>query len=176
MALANVVRSVASITLATLFGVAIALPFVANTVGFVPAVLLILTLRGHFRSRRPETATSVRADIAEGVRWLRGHALPRGLTLVSAGTSFAQSMTTAALSRRFGRPAVLTTGSVIAAVALGLMSCTRNAIIAGALFASSSAGVMTWNVLTMSLRQTLIPRGCSAGCRVPIAVDAAAAA
>lgn len=175
-----------------LFGIAIALPFVLNSVGFVVAVVLIVSLRGQFRPQRTGR-TSVRADIVEGVRWLRGHDLLRGLTLVSGGTSWTQSMTTGVfvlyvlevlrlpsgdfgyvllaagagailggvvtppLARRFGRPTVLTVGAGWSAVALGLMAFTRHGVLASVLFGLSAAGVMTWNVLTMSLRQALIP-------------------
>jgi MFS family permease len=176
-----------------LFAVAIALPFLLNTVGFVLAVVLILSLRGNYRPVREGAPASIRADIGEGVRWLRGHPLLRGLTLISAGTAFAStvasgvlvlyvlevlrlpagdfgflllaggvgalggSFATPPLTRRLGRVVMLTGGSVVAAVSIGLMAFTRNGFVAAALFAVSAAGVMVWNVLTMSLRQVLIP-------------------
>jgi MFS family permease len=174
------------------FTVAIALPFVLNAAGFVLAVLLILSVRGDYRPARA-SATSVRADMVEGVRWLRRHPLLRGLTLISAGCAFAQtigtgvlvlyvlevlnlpsgdfglflvvggvggvlgSLATPPLARAFGRPAVLTAGAVLSALTIILMSFTRNGFVAATLFALSAAGVMAWNVLTMSLRQALIP-------------------
>lgn len=175
-----------------LFAVAIALPFVLNAAGFAIAAVLILGLRGGYRPQRDEH-TSIRADIGEGVRWLRGHDLLRGLTLISAATSFAQTMVTGVfvlyvlevlrlpsgdfgfvlltggvgaligglatppLTRRFGRPTVLTCGAAFSAVTLGLMACTRNGLVGATLFALSAAGVLAWNILTMSLRQALIP-------------------
>ena len=176
-----------------LFAVAISLPFLLNTVGFVLAVVLILTVRGNYRPTRAPEVTTIRADIGEGVRWLRRHALLRGLTLISAGTAFANtiasgvlvlyvlevlrlpagnfglfllvggagalagSIATPPLTRRVGRAAMLTAGSVLAAAAIAAMAFTRNGYVAAALFAVSAAGVMVWNVLTMSLRQVLIP-------------------
>jgi MFS family permease len=38
------------------------------------------------------------------------------------------------------------------------MALTRNGYVGAILFAITSAGVMTWNVITMSLRQALIPQ------------------
>lgn len=118
----------------------------------------------------------------------------RGLTLISAGDAFVQSMTTGVfvlyvlevlhlpphafgyvllaggvgalagglgtppLARRFGRTVVLTAGGVSVAVSLGAMAFTSNGVLGAALSAGASASILTWNVLTMSLRQALIPK------------------
>ncbi len=175
-----------------LFAVAVALPFWFNSAGFLLAVVLITSLRGTFRPTRGEPA-SVRADVAEGVRWLHRHALLRGLTLVSGATCFAQSMTTGVFvlyvlevvhlpasdygfvllaagagallggvvtpvaARRLGRTVVLTGGALLSGATLAAMAFTSHGVLAATLFALQSVGVMTWNVLTMSLRQALIP-------------------
>ncbi|MDT4902354.1 MAG: hypothetical protein QOJ37_120 [Pseudonocardiales bacterium] len=175
-----------------LFALAVALPFFLNAAGFAIAAVLIMTLRGHYRPTRT-TQTSIRADIGEGVCWLRRHTLLRGLTLISAATGFAQTMVTGVfvlyvlevlrlpsgdfgfvlftagigaliggvatppLARRFGRPLVLTCGAAFSAITMGLMALTRHGVLAAVLFALSASGVMVWNVLTMSLRQALIP-------------------
>jgi len=175
-----------------LFAVAAALPFLLNGVGFLLAVGLILSMRGSYRPRR-ERRVSVRADMAEGVRWLRRHAFLRGLTFISAGCAFAQTMGTGVLvlyvlevlhlpaanfgfilvaggvggivgalatpplARRFGRAILLTTGAALSAIGTAALSLTDNGFVAAALFALVSAAVMVWNVLTMSLRQALIP-------------------
>jgi MFS family permease len=176
-----------------LFAVAIALPFVLNATGFLIAVGLILTVRGNYRPVRTAAAKSVRADIAEGVRWLRGHQLLRGLTMISAATAFSNTiasgvlvlyvlevlrlpsggfglvllvggagglaggLATPPLTRILGRAVMLTGGAAVCAVATCLMAFTRNGFVAAGLFAVAAAGVMVWNVLTMSLRQALIP-------------------
>lgn len=176
-----------------LFAVAAALPLIVNASGFAAAALLVLTLRGVFRPTRALAPVSVRRDAADGVRWLAGHGLLRGLTAVSAGTAFAESMATGVLvlyvldvvhlpagdfgyvllaagvggvagglatpllARRLGRGRMLVAGAVVAAVPVLLMGLTRSGYVAALLFAIASAGVMVWNVLTMSLRQTLIP-------------------
>ncbi len=92
-----------------LFAVALALPFVLDSAGFVVAALLILTLRGNFRAHRTRRAT-VRSDVADGVRWLGAHRLLRGLTLVSAGTAFALNMGNGVLVLYFLDVAHLPTG------------------------------------------------------------------
>jgi Na+/melibiose symporter-like transporter len=61
------------------------------------------------------------------------------------------------LAARLGRVAVLTGGAVVCAVPLLLMGFTHDGLVAAFLIGVSSAGVMAWNVLTMSLRQALIP-------------------
>jgi MFS family permease len=175
-----------------LFAAAAALPFLLNGIGFLLAVALILSVRGGYRPHR-EQRVSIRADMAEGVRWLRRHPFLRGLTLISAGCAFAQTIGTGVLvlyvlevlhlpaadfglilvaggvggvlgafatpplSRRLGRRIVLTAGGVLSAVGTAALSLTDNGFVAATLFGLVSAGVMTWNVLTMSLRQSLIP-------------------
>jgi len=81
-----------------------------------------------------------------------------GLLLTAAGAgAVLGGLTAAPLSRRIGRTATLVTGSVIAAVALIAVGSTTEPVVAGALFALETFGVLFWNVLTMSLRQALIP-------------------
>jgi MFS family permease len=81
-----------------------------------------------------------------------------GLVLLAAGVGgIAGSLATPPLMRRVGRRVVLTAGGTLTGVATVLMAFTHNGYVAATLFAVSAAGVMAWNVLTMSLRQTLIP-------------------
>ncbi len=62
---------------AALFGLAAAAPFVLDAATFVFAALMVLTLRGSFRPERDLADRTMRADIAEGIRWLRAHRLLR---------------------------------------------------------------------------------------------------
>jgi len=67
---------------ALLFGLGMAWPFVMQTVTTLFGVLLVAKIalpRGGIRER---TGTHVRQDIAEGVRWLLGHAAIRTLAIV----------------------------------------------------------------------------------------------
>ncbi len=81
-----------------------------------------------------------------------------GLVLIAGGLGgLLGGLATPALARLFGRGPVLTCGAIFSALMLALLALTRNGYVGGALFGACSAGVMTWNVLTMSLRQALIP-------------------
>ncbi|MGY1601820.1 MFS transporter [Geodermatophilus sp. SYSU D00815] len=178
---------------AALFALAVALPFAVNSAGFALAAVLVLTIRGVRRPDRPAARASVRADVAEGVRWLWRHRLLRGFTLLAGATCLTNSMidgvlvlyvlevlllpessfglvvlaagvgallgglVAPAVGRRLGRARALTAGAVVSAVAIGLMGVVRDGFAAAALLALSAVGVMVWNVLTMSLRQALIP-------------------
>jgi MFS family permease len=176
-----------------LFALAATLPLALNSAGFAVAALLILTVRGVRRPERPAVRTSVRADVAEGVRWLWRHRFLRGLTLVSGATCLVNSMVNGVLvlyvlevlhlpagsfglvvlaagigaligglmtpwvARLVGRAPALTGGAALTAVTTGLMGLVSDGWVAAVLLGVSAAGVMTWNVLTMSLRQSLIP-------------------
>ena len=81
-----------------------------------------------------------------------------GLLLTASGVgAVAGGLVASPLAGRIGRTATLVAGSVLAAVTLGAMAFTENGVVAGVLFAVGTAGVLFWNVLTMSLRQALIP-------------------
>ena len=70
---------------AFLFAAAAAAPFFVDAGSFGVAAVVVLGMRGSFRPiREPaagETRPSIRADIAEGLRWLRRHRLLRTLAL-----------------------------------------------------------------------------------------------
>ncbi|WP_448626067.1 MFS transporter [Geodermatophilus sp. URMC 64] len=176
-----------------LFALAVALPFGLNAAGFAVAALLVLTVCGVRRPERAAGPSSVRADVAAGVRWLWRHRLLRGFTLVSGATCLTNSMISGVLvlyvlevlqvptsrfgwvvlaggvgallgglvtplvGRLLGRVRALTAGATVSALAVLLMGLVDHAYVASALLATSAAGIMVWNVLTMSLRQTLIP-------------------
>ena len=81
-----------------------------------------------------------------------------GLLVTAGGVgAVAGGLAAAPLARRFGRTATLVAGSTGAALTLGALGLTDHAVVAAVLFAVGAAGVMFWNVLTMSLRQALIP-------------------
>jgi MFS family permease len=81
-----------------------------------------------------------------------------GYVLLAAGVgALLGGLATPPLTRRFGRGPVLTVGAIVAGAPLIAMALTRNGYLGAALFALAGAGVMTWNVITMSVRQALIP-------------------
>jgi MFS family permease len=82
-----------------------------------------------------------------------------GFLLVAAGIGAAiGGIATPPLTKYLGRAVMLPLGAGVAALCFIAMGLTRNGYVAAALFALSGAAVMTWNVITMSLRQALIPQ------------------
>lgn len=66
-----------------LFVVAAALPFLANSAGFLLAGVLLLLLPGSYRTGAvPGRPANLRREIGEGVRWLWNHRPLRGITLI----------------------------------------------------------------------------------------------
>jgi MFS family permease len=71
----------------TLFAVAVSVPFGLDAASFALAAVLFMAIR--YRAPRVERAqTSLGAEIKEGLRWLRGHALLRNLSVFAALTNF----------------------------------------------------------------------------------------
>src|SRR5207302_4472492 len=61
-----------------LFAATTALPFAVDSASFAFAAALVLTLGGTFRTTRAVDApTPLRREIADGLRWLWRHRLPR---------------------------------------------------------------------------------------------------
>lgn len=180
-----------------LIAIAIAVPFAGNALTFAVSAALILLIRGGFRAtvagdvepaRRP-----LRAEIAEGLRWLWHHRLIRRLAVllgVMNGMSAAMLATEVLFAqeilglgaRGFG---LLATASAVGGVAgsqlaptitkrigpgpslyLTLLSgaltaagigSTSNAFVVGAMFFVFMFTAVLWNVITVSLRQSVIP-------------------
>ncbi len=81
---------------AWLFAVAIAMPLWVNGTAYLLAALLALTVVGQFRPVREEP-TSVRHDMAEGLRWLANHRLLRQLMVATSFSAIVHSLTTGIL-------------------------------------------------------------------------------
>ena len=69
-----------------LFAWLVIAPFAGGAIAYLLAALLILSIVGNLRpARDPEAEAgpvTIRADIVEGLRWLRGHALLRGMAVI----------------------------------------------------------------------------------------------
>jgi MFS family permease len=177
-----------------LFGLASAVPFLVDAVSFLASSGLIAAIGGSFAPERPQgTRTSLRAEIAEGLRWLARHRLLRALCVMvalmnlslMAGEAimvlFAQDVLGlpnigygllltsyagggvlgSALAARLG--SVVGTGSLLVAMAL-VDACSwlgfglnSNRWTAGALLVVNSTAGMVFNVVGVSLRQSLVP-------------------
>jgi MFS family permease len=81
-----------------------------------------------------------------------------GLVVLAGGAgALLSGVLTPVLTRFLGRGPMLTGGAVLSAVSMGLLGLVDDAVLACGLVGLSAAGIMVWNVLTMSLRQSLIP-------------------
>jgi predicted MFS family arabinose efflux permease len=68
-----------------LFAVAAGLPMLVDSATFVIGAVLVLSLGGTIRRRSPKVETDgIRAELAEGLRWLWRHRLLRTLALLGA--------------------------------------------------------------------------------------------
>ncbi len=179
-----------------LFGLAIAVPFGLDGVTFAAAALVMGFMSGSYKPAAAAAVSggqpSMRASLAEGIRWLWNQRLLRTLAIISTALGTASfignavfvifATDTLGLSE-FGYGALLVpgalggiTGSLIAprfrrfplrrtlpvavigsGASTWLMALTSSPILVGAMSAVSLGSVMVWNVLTLALRQRLIP-------------------
>jgi MFS family permease len=179
-----------------LFGLAVAAPFGVDALTFAGAALVMAFMTGNFRPSGASSASqerlSMRASLAEGIRWLWGHHLLRTLALVSTALGTASfignavfvifATDTLGLSD-FGYGLLLVPGALggiagsllaprfvrfplgrtlpMAVIGSGastwVMALTSSPILVAVLSAVSLGAVMVWNVLTVALRQRLIP-------------------
>jgi MFS family permease len=178
-----------------LFAGAAAIPFAVDGMTFAVAAILVLGMRGSFapRERVRGPLRGLGGEIAEGLRWLWGHHLLRGLAILlgiqvlvfsavisvfvlfclevlgvsraAYGVLFASTaigsvigaLVAPRLAGRLGAGpcifgAVLLQGAVGAAIGL-----SSDAWVVGVLIAAFGFCAYTWNVLTVSLRQAIVP-------------------
>lgn len=143
-----------------LFALAVAAPLLTTAGGFLLAAVLVVGISGTQRPARSDgPRTTIRRDVAEGVGWLWRHRFLRGLTLVSASTSFTQSMTTGVLvlyaldTLRIGEAGygLLLTAAGVGAVVGGLTAAPlarvvgRTAtLVAGSVLAAATLGALAF--------------------------------
>jgi MFS family permease len=175
-----------------LFAAAAALPFGLDAGSFAGSAALLATLP----KTRPETGNTkskIRAQIAEGLRWLAGHRLLRVVAALLGIYNFANQMGQAilvllatqtlhvstrgyglllaasavgsvvgglvnpVLTRRLGLlPSLVLPGVVTAAVFVGIGVAPDPAVVA-VLMAVQGFATTMWNVVTVSLRQRIVP-------------------
>jgi MFS family permease len=180
-----------------LFAVRAALPFGLDAVSFAGSAALLATLprirKTPAQEAHARSATSMRAEIAEGVRWLARHRLLRTVAILLGVTNFTAQMGQATLvllatqtlhistrgygllwtasaagsilgglvnpgiTRRIGLLPSLTWAMVaFAAVFVGIGLAPDFAVAAVAMTCVGFFVTM-WNVVTVSLRQTIVP-------------------
>ena len=178
-----------------LFAVRAALPFGLDAVSFAGSAALLAGLPRTAKSRttQPRSEQRMRAQIAEGVRWLAGHRLLRTVALLLGVSNFSSQMgqatlvllATQTLHVGTGGYGLLWTGAAIGSVLGGLVNpaitrrlgLLRSLTVAMAAFAALDAGiglapdfavaaalmacngffVTMWNVVTVTMRQRIVP-------------------
>ena len=178
-----------------LFAAAAAVPFLVDAGSFAAAAALVAAMGGRFRVERPEgaAATTLRGEIAEGVRWLARHRLLRilavAIALMNLTLSATLSISVLYAQERLGLGSVgyglllssMAVGGISASLVaervigwlgpattmrLGLviessthlvLAVARSPFLVAAIFALFGFHAMTWSVISVSLRQELIP-------------------
>jgi MFS family permease len=185
-----------------LFAAAAALPFGLDAASFAGSAALLARLPRTGYSKTELSATglpsgraqpTIRAQIAEGLRWLARHRLLRVIAVLLGVYNFANQMGQAvlvllatqtlhvgmrgygfllaacavgsvagglvnpSLTRRLGMmPSLIIGGAVDAAVFVGL-GLAPDPAVAAVMLAGQGFGVTMWNVVTVSLRQQIVP-------------------
>lgn len=183
-----------------LFGLGAAVPILFDAGTFAVSAALIASLGGLIATRRPSEPAAprrrMRSEIAEGLRWLRGHRLLRSLAVLLGAMNFTStmlfavfplyavgegsalglsgfgfgllltttavgstigSMLSARLVTRFGRGPMLWSTLLASVVVPLVIASTADAVVVGGAFAAFGVAVVLWNVITVSLRQAIIP-------------------
>lgn len=178
---------------AWLFAVAAAAPFALDAATFLAAAGLVLLVRGSFRPQRDGSATTVRADIADGLRWLFAHRLLRSLAVAlgivnlvgmaamavlvlyarrvlhlgdleygllltaEAAGAVLGSVVAPAISARLGAGRTLTLAVTGAAASFLVPALWAQPVAVACALALGGCAGLVWNIITVSLRQTLVP-------------------
>jgi predicted MFS family arabinose efflux permease len=161
---------------------------------YLIAAIAVLTVRGSFRALRDGPATSIRADIGEGLRYLRSQPLlrrlglltgarlitfsavggvlavyavapgPMGLSATGYGFFVAATAIGAVLSSITGERLVARVGAarclhltMLAFAVTELSPLAVNPFAVGALWMVGTYFVIIWNVVTLSVRQRVVP-------------------
>jgi MFS family permease len=178
-----------------LFAVRAALPFGLDAVSFAGSAALVAGLprTAQPRPQQPGSDQRMRAQIAEGVRWLARHRLLRTVALLLGASNFSSQMGQAtlvllatqtlhvgtrgygllwtaaavgsvlgglvnpAITRRLGLLPSLTVAMAAFAIADAGVGLAPNFAVAAALMACNGFFVTMWNVVTVTLRQRIVP-------------------
>jgi ribosomal protein S19 len=140
-----------------LLTIAFSLPFFVDAATFAVAAVLVGSIRGDFRAEGHDTEARRpwRQDLAEGVRWLWGHELLRPMAII-LGVMNAAGMIAFATLVLFAQE-VLGVGPLLFTVVSAAIGLSSHWLPVLALFAVTAMLGIIWNVITVSLRQAIIP-------------------
>ncbi len=164
---------------------ALASTFGLSSLAYLVAALALVRIRGDFRpARDPDVRTTMRADIAEGLRFVWENPVLRTLGLMlgvfvlfavepgpmglsTAGYGFFVSSLAVGgvvgswagpwLERRFGRVRCLVVAIVVFGGTLAVPAITPTIAPNVVGFVVSGTAMLVWNVITVSLRQRITP-------------------
>ena len=167
--------------------------FAASSAAYLVAALCLVGIAGSFRPERAGPPTSMRREIADGIRFVWRNPLLRTLGLMLGTTNLAftahlsvfvlfatgpmglsktgyglliassalggvlGSFAGPRLERTFGRARCLFGAIVLFGATLAVPALTTNIIANVAGLVAASFGSVTWNVITVSLRQRITP-------------------
>jgi MFS family permease len=176
-----------------LFAAAAALPFGLDAASFAGSAALLAALPKTRPTPESSTRTTIRAQVAEGLRWLAGHRLLRVVAVLLGVYNFANQMGQAilvllatqtlhvatrgyglllaasavgsvvggmvnpVLTRRLGLLPSLVLPAVVDAAAFVGIGLAPNPVVVAVLLAAQGFSVTMWNVVTVSLRQRIVP-------------------
>jgi MFS family permease len=176
-----------------LFAAAAALPFGLDAASFAGSAALLVGLPRTNGTREDTKRPTIRAQIAEGLRWLAGHRLLRLVAVLLGIYNFANQMGQAilvllatqvlhvstrgyglllaasavgsvvgglvnpVLTRRLGLLPSLILPAVATGAAFVGLGLAPDPAVAAALLAVQGFSVTMWNVVTVSLRQRIVP-------------------
>jgi MFS family permease len=176
-----------------LFAAAAALPFGLDAASFAASSSLVATLPRSAKGAKGSGRAKIRAQIAEGLRWLTRHRLLRVVAVLLGVYNFANQMGQAvlvllatqtlhvntrgygfllaataagsvlgglvspALTRWLGILPSLVIGGVIDAAAFVGIGLSPDGAAAALMLAGQGFAVAMWNVVTVSLRQRIVP-------------------
>ncbi|MGH3150063.1 MAG: MFS transporter [Streptosporangiaceae bacterium] len=176
-----------------LFAAAAALPFGLDAGSFAGSAALVARLPRTHPAPRNTKPPPIRAQIAEGLRWLAGHRLLRVVAVLLGIYNFANQMGQAilvllatqtlhvsargyglllaasavgsvigglvnpVLTRRLGLLPSLVLPAVVDAAAFVGIGLAPGPLVVAALLAVQGFSVTMWNVVTVSLRQQIVP-------------------
>ncbi len=176
-----------------LFAAAAALPFGLDAASFAGSAALLARLPKTGHAPKDAKHPRIRAQIAEGLRWLAGHRLLRVVAVLLGIYNFANQMGQAVLvllatetlhvstrgyglllaasavgsvvgglvnpilARRMGMLPLLVLPALVDAAAFVGIGLAPGPVVVAALLASQGFAAAMWNVVTVSLRQRVVP-------------------
>ena len=176
-----------------LFAAAAALPFGLDAVSFAGSAALLARLPRTGQTDEDATYPRIRAQVAEGLRWLARHRLLRVVAVLLGVFNFANQMGQAVLvllatqtlhvstrgyglllaasavgsvvgglvnpilTRRMGMLPSLVLPALVDAAAFVGIGLAPGPLVVAALLAAQGFSVAMWNVVTVSLRQRVVP-------------------